>query len=123
MERLGRARAHRALGSGRTGTQCLLLQVGRNPVPWTEETPGLWSPDTGAPLLLVLTFRVTVLFLFFFLLQAGLLLLLLLEQPLLQFLFLVRLQQQVGEWARGCAGGARLGWLVGWGAGIELLLG
>lgn len=97
---------------------------GTQPVPWTEETRRpRTGVDTGTPLLLVLTFLVTVLLFLFLLLQAGLLFLLLLEQPLLQFLFLVGLQQQVGEWASECAGGTGLRWLVGWGAGTELLLG
>lgn len=124
LERLGRVRAHRALGPGREGTQCLPLRVWPSLMPWNGETrrssaeeSGHWGLPAAA-----LTFLVTVLFLFL-LLQTGVLLLLLLEQPLLQLPLLVGLEQQVGERAGGRARGARLGWLVvGWGAGTELLL-
>lgn len=97
---------------------CRLLQVGLAGCCGDTRWGG-WGVWT---LLLGLTFLVTVLLLFL-LLQAGLLLLLLLEQPLLQLPLLVGLEQQVGEWAGRCAGGARFGWLVGWAAGAELLLG
>lgn len=78
-------------------------------------------PVTGCwvPLLLALTFLITVLL--FFLLQAGLLFFLLLEQSLLQLPLLVGLEQQIGERAGRSAGGAGLGGLD-WGTGAEFFL-